>query len=145
MNNKRVTRHQADENQELYSDAAAIRFDSGDLESRDHTRQEDKESSDINTILARFGVDGHMRRPFYGETDFDLDLQQAMAAIDAAKIMMNRIPDSLQDKYPTWQSLLNAIHSGQLRIDLSRAEAEAQAPKTVPPPSPQSAVGTPSS
>lgn len=130
---KPAVRRQSDDKQDLYSDMTALDCS----HDKDVTRQEDKDSTDVNVILSRFGVPGTRRRPLTHEVDFDLDLQTALAAVTTAKAMMGRLPKALQEKYHSWQQLLNAAASGQLQEDLDaakKAPAEPSAPKEPPPP-----------
>lgn len=131
---KPAIRTQVDEEQDFYSLAAGIHFTGP--ESRDVARQEFKEEADVNQILARYGVNAPQRQAVFGETDFTLDLQQAFGAIDAAKSAHHKLPPNLKEKYPTWQSVLNAIESGQLRIDLRSEEtvSKSDTPEAVNPP-----------
>lgn len=121
MFSKPTLRHQADGRQEQISRKAAIDFthDPGDV------RQEYKDEADVKTILRRFGVGNVPQKPItYDTADFDMDLQQAMQAVDSARDMHSRLPQALRDKYPTWQSVLNGLYNGQFRIDLENTEVE---------------------
>lgn len=101
------------------SDETSIDFSGPDAESL--TRQEMGPDTDINRMLNRFGVGP---APKYGQFDDSIDLQSALHAIRDAKIAHSRIPQGLREKYPTWQSLLNALETGQLTLDMSPAEPE---------------------
>lgn len=104
-------RTQVDELQDQYSDEAGLDC-SGD---KDMARQEFKEEADVNTILLRFGLGASHGLPkTFGETDYDLDLQNALHAIRDAKAAHSRLPEELKADYPTWQSFLNAVESGRL-------------------------------
>lgn len=96
---------------------------------RDRARQEFKADADINTLLRRYGVGVTQKLPVFGEVDFTVDLQQAMAAISEAKLMHARLPENLRTKYRDWSSLLNALESGALVLDLTPRKEE---PETAP-------------
>lgn len=113
-----VPRGQNDGQQEVYSDAAAILTPEDDGKAR----QEYKNDADVNRILARHGVGPvPQHQTFYSEIDFDLDLQGAITATQAAQEAYSRMPMTLRKKYPTYLDVLNGIKSGQFRIDLSVA------------------------
>lgn len=114
-------RTQSDGAQELYSDQAVLNCS----ESRDMARQEFKAESDINEILKKFGLTNPLRQVTYGEVDFDLDLQQAFAAIAAAKQAYREIPDELKAVVPSWQALLNGIESGAIQMKPETPKPEA--------------------
>lgn len=84
----------------------------------DLARQEFKQEADINILLARFGVNAPSRQPVYGEADFDLDLQQALTAIQEAKTAWATMPIELRQQYPTWQALLTALDRGDINIKI---------------------------
>lgn len=84
---------------------------------KDRARQEFKDETDTNQILNRFGVDLAQRPVEYGkETDYNMDLQQALAAVAQAKDTYRQMPNDLQRRYPTWQRFLNAVERGQLQL-----------------------------
>lgn len=123
-------RSQVDNDFDLYSVGASITFDPAE----DTARQEFKAEADINVLMARFGMTAPQRQTMFGEVDFGLDLQTAYAAIDAARRMHAKLPRNLTERYPDWQSVLNALNSGELRLDL---EASADDPvPVVPTPAP---------
>lgn len=122
-------RTQADDMQKAYSELTQI--DCSD--EIDRTHQEFKKEADINDLMTRFGVG--QRQPQFGDMDFSLDLQSALAAVREAKDVHARMPDSIRKLYPTWRSLLNAANTGDLKKDLAKLEAD-QKTKTVPPDQP---------
>lgn len=113
-------------------------------DSKDMARQEFKDESDVNMILARFGVDSFQaKQPLFGETDYDIDLQQALAAIKTAKEVHHGLPPELRKIYPTWRSMLNGANTGDLKKDMDRLDLkrdmdliDEQAKKKVVPPEP---------
>lgn len=88
-------------------------------------RQEDKDETDINVMLRRFGVEGVVRsqRPAtYGEVDYTIDLQSALHSVQEARTMFDRLPPELKKKYGTWQNVLNAAESGELQADVDQGK-----------------------
>lgn len=105
----------------------------------DTARQEFKREADVNYILSRFGVGGiPQRQVSYGEADFDLDLQGAYIANDAAEKAFYYLSPSLREKYKSVAAMLDAMNSGELAKDLAAekdmAAAKAQPAPTEPPP-----------
>lgn len=89
------------------------------------TRQEEALSTDINRIIARHDALATLTRAsVFGEHDFSIDLQQALDATRKAQLMHDRIPQELRERYPTWQSLLTAIHEGRLTLDMTKPDPE---------------------
>lgn len=117
---KKAVRTQVDERGDEASKRHAIDF----THEEDKTRQEFKSDTDVNQLLMRFGMDVPQMRPTFAEWDQSIDLQGAMGAIHEAKEAHKRLPAELRDRYPTWQTLLNAVESGQLKIDLSQPPRE---------------------
>lgn len=125
----KALRTQHDDLQDDYSQLGGL--DCSD--SRDMARQEFKDETDVNVILKRFGVDSFQAKaPIFGETDYDIDLQQALAAIQSAKEVHRGLPPELKKVYTNWRSMLNAANSGDLKRDMDKLEAEAKS-KIVPP------------
>lgn len=111
MNGKKAVRTQVDGDQDIYSDRAALDFTG----TPDPTRQEFKKETDVNYILNRFGVP--IAKGTWGqEVDYTLDLQNALGAITDARRAHRNLPPDLRKKYPTWQSLLNALEAGTLEM-----------------------------
>lgn len=110
-------RRQNDLAQEEYSRRTAI--DTTDLP--DRTRQEDAPAADINLIMRRFLATGDMSNlgfkpsPQYTETDYTMDLRDALTAAEQAQRVHDSMPDEVRRRYPTWQSMLTAVASGQLK------------------------------
>lgn len=110
MNTKPVTRRQGVDDSAVYTAVTAIDC-SNDI---DRARQEFKADQDINTMMAKFGMmSGQTSRPIYGETNYDLDLQNALTAIRDVKAAHGTLPEDVREKYPTWQLLLEAIENGE--------------------------------
>lgn len=132
MTQQPMERTQVDGEQQLYSRDADLDCQaSPDGEST--TRQEMKDEADINKMLSRFGVGAfQQRQATYGMVDFDVDLQTALHAIQEAKKAYSRMPEGLKDRYPTWQSVLNAVEDGSLTFDMTQPEPETITPKTPP-------------
>lgn len=89
-----------------------------DPDEKDPTRQEFKDQTDPNIILKKFGVPVFTRQPIYGDMNFDLDLQAAMAAVAAADRLWEQLPKDLQEKYPDNASIITALDTGDLAKDL---------------------------
>jgi len=116
MNNTPAERTQVDGKQDAYSDAAGIDFSDTEL----MTRQEFKDEADLNILLSRFGVNTMVRTDgrYGSEVDYNLDLAQALAAIESARRANLAVPDELREKYTDWRSVLNAAESGEYQADL---------------------------
>lgn len=84
---------------------------------RDMARQEFKQEADINVQLAKFGVFAPQRQLYFGDVDYGLELQEALAAIADAKTAWRQMPDEIQKRYRTWQSLLNALETGEIKLN----------------------------
>lgn len=85
----------------------------------DMTRQEFKDETDVNKVLARYGVNGLMREPQYSEIDYDMDLQQSIESIREAERAIGKLPLELREKYSTWERLLAGAHNGSMSTDLA--------------------------
>lgn len=102
------------------------------------TRQEDRDSTDINLMLSRFGVLPPPRAASYGlEVDYSLDLQQALTALQEAEEATLNVPQELRDKYGDWRTLMAGVQSGQYEYDLTalavrKAEEKKEAEKSEP-------------
>lgn len=122
-----ATRTQHDGAQNAYSANGGL--DCSD--SKDATRQEFKDDVDVNKLLAKFGVGVPRRQGVFGtETDYNIDLQQALDSIRAAKQAWRGMPKDVKNRYKSWQALLGAVDRGDLTINL---EEPPEPPKTVPP------------
>lgn len=108
-------RKQTDALQDGYSIMTAV--DCSDLP--DLTRQEFRDETDVNKVLARYGVNTPMREPEYQEVDFDSDLQQALDSIRQAERAIAKLPADLYAKYPTWELLMDGAFSGNFKTDVA--------------------------
>lgn len=113
-------RTQVDMLDEEYSQLTAL--DCSDMP--DMARQEFKDETDVNKVLARYGVDGLPRRPEYSEVDYDVDLQQSISAIRDAERAIEKLPAELRDKYSTWERLFAGVYSGGVKTDLEAYHAK---------------------
>lgn len=105
-------RKQNDGLNEEASDEASI-----DYFGQDMTHQEFRADTDINTILARYGVGATSRQPEFGtETDYNLDLQQALNTVMRARQTWQRMPADLRARYKSWHELITAMHNGEIEI-----------------------------
>lgn len=109
----RAIRTQVDDAFDAYSEQVVV--DTSSLD--DLARQEQKDETDINVLMARFGVAAFAQRPELStgaDVDYDLDLQQALGAIAQAKDAWFGMPEDIRRKFPSWQSLLSALESGEI-------------------------------
>lgn len=82
-------------------------------ESRDMTRQEFKEETDINVILNKFGVNSFaQRQPIYTEVDYTIDLQQALGILTTVQAGWDRLPDDIKARYPDWRTVVELMAAG---------------------------------
>lgn len=117
----RSVRSQADKNGDYYSWETA--YDTG---TESLVRPEFGREADINFILENHGV-MLANRPIQSadaDVDYTMDLQQAMMATEMADNAHRKIPAELKQKYPTYQSWLNAINSGEYMADLQELTAK---------------------
>lgn len=104
-------RTQHDGLQELYSYESGIACDPAE----DLTRQEFKDTTDVNNILARHGVPVAQPLP-YGEVDYDLDLTQAYASLATAREAIGRLPADLLEAVGGIDAAFAAAAAGALRL-----------------------------
>lgn len=100
-------------------------FDKNDPTAKDTARQEFALDADINTLVNRFTPGAPQRAYYYGEADYTMDLQHAFRVVQDARHMHQGLTPELREKYPTWQSLLNAVESGEFRVEMLRKKKEA--------------------
>lgn len=99
----------------------------------DVARQEYKADTDVNRVLAGFGV-GFKDRPLtYADVDGNLDLQQALEARDAATRALRTLPQPVKDQFPTWEALIAATANGDLKRALQAHEEATRTPPPTPP------------
>lgn len=112
---RKAVRTQGDELQDYYTRLTGLDC-SGD---RDTARQEFKKEADINELIKRFGGITPVTRagtPQFTETDYNLDLQGALAAIDEARQVYKELPIEVRRDFPSMRSLLNALESGTVTL-----------------------------
>lgn len=115
-------------------DASYLR---GDPERGTMARQEDRAETDINTVVRRFGLTGQQppqRQVRYGVAlpdDVDLQTTYIMRA-DAQRAFM-QMPADIRRKYGNWHAMLDAIHTGELKVKELNAEPPKEAPPATPP------------
>lgn len=127
----RAIRSQADNLGDSYSQLTALDCSKG---SPDQARQEFKNETDINVMMARVGGMVPMRPPIYGEVDYDLDLQKALSAIADAQFAWSQTSPESRVKYPSWQSLLNAVNEGEYKPEARpKVDPPVEAPPVVAP------------
>lgn len=83
----------------------------------DTARQEFAKDSDINNILAKYGIDALSDPVNFGEYDTDIDLQAGLNSLAAAKASYSRIPEHIRKRYRDWTELLTAINEGKETLD----------------------------
>lgn len=119
-------RQQNDGLGDLYSEMSRI-----DTGRETPTRQEFAHEADIRNILGKYGVPMHQEPPQAGTTDYNLDLQAAIMAVDAAKRATYGVPTELISTFPTWVHLMKGVESGEYQAALTELnERKAQAAKT---------------
>lgn len=84
---------------------------------RDMAHQEFKKGADITEIMKSFGVFSPQKQLYFGEVDYSIDLQQALGAIADAKAAWQVMPPDVKKEFRTWQELLNALESGQIKLN----------------------------
>lgn len=95
----------------------------------DRTRQEFKDETDVNRIVARFFPFAPPMNPVqYGEQDMGVDLFGSMLAIQNAKAVYGEAPSALLEKYPTFETFVEAFMSGQVVIDQGEAAGGGSSP-----------------
>lgn len=99
------------------------------------TRQEFKRETEIKYILDRYLGNPPLRpQPVFTPIDYNMDLQQAYAAVRNAKDAWAKMPPELRADYPTWQAMLLGIENGEfkLSLDLAKENSDTQTPATTP-------------
>lgn len=134
-------RTQSDNRGDEYSLLARTSFKGA----KDMARQEQKDDTDINIMLRKFGVNVPQKSgAHYGEWDESLDLQTAYAVVDEAVRGYRSLPLELRNRYASMQAFLNAYYSGELAwyleeekksaLEREKTAAQAAAPAGAPPP-----------
>lgn len=114
------------------SDGAPVVEQDGTVtENKDHTRQEFKDESDINYMLSKFGVTQPRNAPMYGTWDDSIDLQNALAAVEEARVGYRTLPEELRKKFGSMEELLSAVNRGDLVLKGEEPKTEAP-PETKP-------------
>lgn len=124
------TQTDSDEVRDARSLATGIAFDP----SSDPTRQEFAEESDINFLIRRYGriPDTGMAVRFGEQLSFDMDLMTAFEAMSNARASYDQLPDHVRAKYPTIESLMAGLESGELSLAMPNPGSEAPAGKQEP-------------
>ncbi|QCQ85140.1 internal scaffolding protein [Blackfly microvirus SF02] len=118
-------RSQADDLGDAYSNITALTFQGEES----LTRQEFAEETDINYILRRHGASEQRIANYGGEVDYNLDLQQALSARDAATRANIQVPEEIRHKYPDWVSVLRGADNGEYQRDLQQLADKQHAAK----------------
>lgn len=129
-----ATRQQKDYPFDAESLESGIRFnDANDPEQKSLTRQEQGPDTDVNRILAAYGVP--FGRPAqFGEVDFTLDLQRLYEVRDIYTDVLQKLPQSVRDQFPDAAAIMRGVADGTLRASIE--DASARALNTNPPPTP---------
>lgn len=97
----------------------------------DKARQEFKDVSDINFLIAQYG--GNMQMlpmqvtpPEYGTADFDVDALTARIEAQTLQLAFSSLPEAIRAKYGSWQAVFAAIANGSLTTLEEKAEAVAE-------------------
>lgn len=85
-------------------------------ENKDVARQEFAKEADINHMLSRFGIVPERGSPTFGEWDDTIDLQQALASVEEAKMAYQDLPEEIRKKFNNMEELLHAYHNGSFII-----------------------------
>lgn len=111
-----AVRTQADDAQDYISWETGLDCE-GDPTGKSVTRQEHKDDADANLLLQRYGVGVPQKQVQFGEDHFELQLQEALAAIAEAKKAYRNLKPEIRRQYPSWQRCLEALRSGKLDLD----------------------------
>lgn len=122
-------RGQADGLNEEVSELTALSFPPEE----DRTRQEQRDSVDINKLMARHGVQVPMRAFESGDVDFDTDLMSAYGAVDRARAAYDQLDRAAREKYPTLGEFLEAV-AYQERGTVVPGDPPPEVPAAVPAP-----------
>lgn len=113
-------RTQTDGLQQAYSDEAALTDFGPSL-----ARQEFAQEADVNYILGRFGIGtAATKTPYYTDTNFTIDLQQAIDATRAATAAWGKVPEEIKTKYGDWMGFVTALASGQYERDQAQLDKD---------------------
>lgn len=120
MKNPIRTQGQVQKTQDKQSAKGAKRYDP----KKDKTRQEFQSETDTHQILKRAGITGGAPQtaPVYRDFDFDMDLQQGLAAERQVKEGFGRLPKELRDKYGNWEEVFAAVQAGEITMDTLTGE-----------------------
>lgn len=95
----------------------------------DKTRPEFAQDSDVNSLLARYGVLPLSSRPAtFGEVDTDLDLLAAYNALQRAREAFQRLPRELREHAGDWETFargLKEVDAEELRSEVDASSAPA--------------------
>lgn len=121
----------------LHRSLDSIDFDQASLDAglscpacEDKTRSEFAQDSDVNSILARYGVLPQGRPLAFGEVDTDLDLLSAYSRLQEARQAFERLPKELREHAGDWATFaagLKEVDPSELASDGSASSAPAGA------------------
>lgn len=112
----KAIRVQSDDLFDEYSQLASAELEERFEGAEDLTRQEAKDSTDINVMMAKFNVFQPQRQLQFGDVDYGLDLQSALNGIEQVKEAYAFMPAEIRREFRTWQSFLSALESGLIVI-----------------------------
>lgn len=93
----------------------------------DPTRQEFAQEADINYLVKRYGGVPDTGRPVrFGDFDFDMDLTGAFEALAVARDQYQALPEEIRRRFPTVESVVDAIETGELSLGMAPDLSEAQ-------------------
>lgn len=127
------TQADSDDTNELFGDMTIV----DTTDQPDMTRQEDLPKTDLRNILNHFGVGVTQRQPYFGEIDYDTDLQQAIATISQARRIHRGFAHLDRTKYPTWNHLAKAIEEGTFTPNVENDPGAPPGVSGKPPEAPQ--------
>lgn len=91
------------------------------------TRQELGVETDINKILAKFGINAPQRQGAFGETiDYNMDLALATSVVSEALNAYNTLPQTLRKRYRTLDEFRKGLEAGQIKPADLESEAAQQ-------------------
>lgn len=104
--------------------ACATDFSEDTPRNRSVTKQEFADEANINKLFERYGVMHQQRTTFFGEMDYNIDLQQAIDATDQSKKAYSRMTPEIKQLYPTWKKFVNAMATGDLEKEVARLDQD---------------------
>lgn len=136
------TQHDSDELRDQVSDETGLDC-TADLfdpntnkyrKNRDVARQEQKQETDVNWILSRFGL-GASKQVQYGDTTgLELDLTRAYSLMHEIDQAMDKLSPAMRKEFPDRETLVLAIANGDFERKAKELEEAAKVPPVAPTP-----------